>query len=163
MKIQQAAGVVVRNREHDEILMVHNRWRRCWEYPGGGARPDDHGSGRLTAQRELLEETGLRVRVRWLLGVDDVPRTLRRPLRYATYAALVSRSDVDRVGVKLSSEHDDWRWMHVDAVAGAPDLLTGLRDRLPRLLAPHRWPYRLLQDPANDWLPSSVAPQQPMW
>lgn len=152
MKIQEAAGVLVRNREHDEVLLLHNRWRDCWEYPGGGATTADLGCGQRTAQRELIEETGLRVRVRWLLGTDDVQRLLRPTLCYRTYAALVNRSEVDSVGVRLSGEHDGWRWVPVTEVADCPGLMPRLRDRLPRLLAAERWALTAESKIDEDWL-----------
>ncbi|MFJ6655354.1 NUDIX domain-containing protein [Streptomyces sp. NPDC091377] len=40
----------------DHVLLVFNRFRRCWELPGGLIDPGE--SAREAAERELLEESG---------------------------------------------------------------------------------------------------------
>jgi ADP-ribose pyrophosphatase YjhB (NUDIX family) len=66
---------------HDgRVLLVRRSrapWPGCWDVPGGFCGPDEHPIA--TAERELLEETGLVVRVTGLLGMwldayDDDPR-----------------------------------------------------------------------------------------
>jgi ADP-ribose pyrophosphatase YjhB (NUDIX family) len=42
-------------------------WRGCWDIPGGFCELDEHP--RLTAEREVFEETGLRTTVTGLLGI----------------------------------------------------------------------------------------------
>jgi 8-oxo-dGTP diphosphatase len=56
---------------HEGRLLLVRRarepWLGCWDVPGGFCEADEHPIH--TAERELLEETGLRVRVTGLLGM----------------------------------------------------------------------------------------------
>ncbi|GAA0937474.1 NUDIX hydrolase [Nonomuraea longicatena] len=75
----------------DELLLVFNRRRRCWELPGGMIDPGE--TPRMAAVRELWEEAGLSIadpvfagHARFLLG----------PERRVEYAALyTTRTSVD--------------------------------------------------------------------
>jgi 8-oxo-dGTP diphosphatase len=62
-----AGALVVRN---GKVLLVRRGiapYRGWWDIPGGYLESDEHPEA--GARRELLEETGLRVRLRGLLGV----------------------------------------------------------------------------------------------
>ncbi|MFF5174170.1 NUDIX domain-containing protein [Micromonospora sp. NPDC000089] len=56
--------------ERGDILLVDPRYKPDWDLPGGMAEANE--SPRLTAERELREELGLRLRVGPLLVVDWV-------------------------------------------------------------------------------------------
>lgn len=43
-------------RSGSRTLIVYNRWRKCWELPGGMIEPGE--SAEAAARREFLEETG---------------------------------------------------------------------------------------------------------
>jgi ADP-ribose pyrophosphatase YjhB (NUDIX family) len=62
-----ASGLVA----HEGRLLLVQRakepWRGCWDTPGGFCDTDEHPI--LTAEREVLEETGLEVRITGLLGM----------------------------------------------------------------------------------------------
>lgn len=62
---RDSAFVVLRSNGH--VLLVQPRSDRRWQLPGG--RLERGESPRRAAQRELLEETGLRVRLGALTGV----------------------------------------------------------------------------------------------
>jgi 8-oxo-dGTP diphosphatase len=72
------------------LLVQRSRapWRGCWEVPGGFCGLDEHPIS--TAERELLEETGLVVRITGLLGMwldayDDDPTREARKLTLNIY------------------------------------------------------------------------------
>lgn len=63
-----AAGALV--NDGSRVLLIRratNPWRGYWDIPGGFCDFTEHP--RLTAEREVLEETGLRIRVTGLLGI----------------------------------------------------------------------------------------------
>lgn len=70
-----AAGLVLKN---DRLLLVRRAfdpWKDCWYLPAGFVEVDEEPSE--AARREVLEETGLHVRVSRLLNgyfFDDDPR-----------------------------------------------------------------------------------------
>ena len=47
--------------DHDRVLLVHHKKVGRWLYPGGHIDPDEDPA--QAAQREVLEETGIRTRV----------------------------------------------------------------------------------------------------
>lgn len=69
METRVAAYAVIERK--GEILLTH--WRRGrmsgWTLPGGGIEPGE--DPKLTAKREVLEETGLESKIGKLLGVDS--------------------------------------------------------------------------------------------
>ncbi len=64
-----AYGIVV---DRERILLAH--WREAgrsgWTLPGGGLQPGEHPAD--AAVREVAEETGYRVRIEQLLGIDSL-------------------------------------------------------------------------------------------
>lgn len=133
--MRQAAGVVVRSVSTGAVLLVFNRWRRAWEYPGGGVSPADGGSPTATALRELAEETGIRLAApSWKLGTVGVQTRTGRELEYATFAACVA----GELPVSLSIEHSTYAWVQPDQLDDLP-MRSYVRDRLRCYLQDARW------------------------
>jgi 8-oxo-dGTP pyrophosphatase MutT (NUDIX family) len=134
-KHRQAAGVLVRAVDTGAVLMILNRWRRVWENPGGSMRPVDNGAPKRTAWRELREETGMNIPVRWVLSVDNSsPR-----LTYTTYAGLVA---VEMDGIQLSAEHTAFAWIKPEELLSgdAYNVAGYCARRLPYMLQADHWP-----------------------
>ncbi len=145
-KITVAAGIVLRTYDVDSVLLLWNRWRRRWEWPGGKAEKTD-ATLRATAVRETLEETGLVVPVDHYLGTVQLPPTnsprRRRYVHYSTYGTWVPTEQRVRVDNVV---HTAARWV---PVAYLDAYLAGeLLDRLRSYLGVETWP---------------VARQAPMW
>ncbi|MCI2423574.1 NUDIX hydrolase [Saccharopolyspora sp. K220] len=67
--LRAAAGALIQDAA-GRVLLVHPLERECWEIPGGVVERDE--SPPEAAERELLEELGLALRVGRLLVVDYV-------------------------------------------------------------------------------------------
>ena len=72
-------SLVVARAPDGRVLLGLNRWRRVWELPGGVREPNE--SARVTAGRELAEETGLGVTFDDLRWVGVAHFALVRPAR----------------------------------------------------------------------------------
>jgi ADP-ribose pyrophosphatase YjhB (NUDIX family) len=62
-----ANAIVVRDRRILLTRRAHSPWRGSWCAPGGFCEGDEHPV--LAAEREILEEAGVRARVRGFLGI----------------------------------------------------------------------------------------------
>ena len=62
-----AGAAVTRGNTLLLVRRAHEPWRGFWDVPGGFCEPGEHPI--QTAERELREETGLRVRVTGFLGI----------------------------------------------------------------------------------------------
>lgn len=114
----------------DRVLLVQrgrepNRGR--WSFPGGKVEPGE--AARATAEREALEETGVRVSV---LEVVDVYDAIFPPYHYcvADYLAVPVGADQPMPG----SDAQDARWVLFDEVDQYD-----LTDAMYRVLARARW------------------------
>jgi 8-oxo-dGTP diphosphatase len=107
-----AIGVAALIRdERGRVLVVHRTYSReePWALPGGwleGGESVEH-----TLERELLEETGLQVKVGNLVAVDRANFTLVVLLR----AELVDGTSLD--GFRASAEVNDLAWIELADVA----------------------------------------------
>jgi len=132
-------------RTHDVTLFILNGDRLAlirkpmfedgiWRPPGGGIKPgEDVGAG---AEREALEETGLRVTVlRYLVDAAALFRHPPHELEWRTHVFLATTDD-DDVAPRDEEEIAGARWGTLDELAGP------LRERL---LATGRafWRYRV--------------------
>lgn len=105
--VRPVAGAAVICLDHDRVLLVQrarepNRGR--WSFPGGKIDPGE--TARQAAEREALEETGLRVRV---LDVVDVYDAIFPPFHYcvADYLAVPEDDWIPKPG----SDVLDARWV----------------------------------------------------
>jgi ADP-ribose pyrophosphatase YjhB (NUDIX family) len=72
------------------IRRAHEPWKDMWDVPGGFCEPNEHPMD--TAAREVLEETGLTVRVTGFLGIwldaYDEPGTIGKRTMNVFYHAV---------------------------------------------------------------------------
>jgi 8-oxo-dGTP diphosphatase len=74
-----------------------------WDFPGGKLNPGETLHEALV--REVREETGLNVEVVRVAGAAESESPLRR------IAYLVMEARADGNSVRISEEHDDYRWV----------------------------------------------------
>jgi 8-oxo-dGTP pyrophosphatase MutT (NUDIX family) len=133
----------------DLLLVLQQAGGAWWEQPGGALEPGEDPVA--AAIRETFEETGLRIESPDLLREWAYRGVSGTPARSYMYVAESGHGDV-----RLSPEHTDFAWMHVDDYAHrwcgehldalAPtraDFLAGMRENLALL---------------RDWLRSQPAP-----
>lgn len=70
-QIRLGCSATLFNQEQDKILLTRRSDNGLWCLPGGGIDPGE--SIEETCIREVLEETGLRVTVRKILGIYSSP------------------------------------------------------------------------------------------
>ncbi len=104
-------GVLIHN---DQVLLLLNE-RGEWDLPGG--RPDPGEDHRDALKREVLEETGLDVKVDALLGEHLFEVLSRTFVRIAAYACRV----IGAPAVILSHEHLEMRWVPLGELGGTID------------------------------------------
>ena len=122
-----AAGAVTlrRRRGTTEVLLVHRPKYDDWSFPKGKLEPDE--DARTAAVREVLEETGVRIRLGPPLAsqaylVENGTGRLKQ-VHYWVGRAL---EDHDVSGYEPNAEVDDVRWVPVDE---APGVLTYAYDK----------------------------------
>ena len=114
--------VVVRDAEGRCLLLRRSaacgHWAGQWEIPGGKIDPGEAFDAAL--RREAVEETGLAVTLGGVLGASetDVDGKL------VVYLILSGR--LEPGAVRLSEEHDDYRWVGPGEIA-AMDLCPQFR------------------------------------
>lgn len=121
-----------------------------WRPPGGGVKPGEDPTA--AAEREALEETGLRVRLeRYLVVTDAAFRNAGRILPWQTHVVL-ARTDDTELAPNDPAEIAAARWGTLDELAGPLRAI---------LLATGRafWRYRVaLHDAALDAIRSGNGP-----
>jgi 8-oxo-dGTP diphosphatase len=122
-----AAGAVVLRRRHgrSEVLLVHRPKYDDWSFPKGKLDPEE--PSRTAAVREVLEETGVHIRLgpplqaqAYLFG----PRKDRTKLVH--YWVGRAREEADVSSYRPNDEVDDVRWIDAES---APKKLTYAHDR----------------------------------
>ncbi|MDE1833020.1 MAG: NUDIX domain-containing protein [Candidatus Micrarchaeota archaeon] len=106
-------GAMIQNGDKFLFLRRSNHtenWRRKWQLPGGrmewGESPLD------TMRREVMEETGLSLRGPVLAGAYTSMIRSRKGVEYHTLL-IVFHARTRSSRVRLSDEHDEYRWMTV--------------------------------------------------
>src|SRR6188472_2653359 len=109
-----AAGAVVTRsgREGREVLLVHRPKYDDWSFPKGKQDPGEHVSS--TAVREVLEETGVEIR----LGLPLLPQLYavsggRAKTVHYWVGHVVGDDDVS--GYQINDEVDDLGWFDLDS------------------------------------------------
>ena len=116
----QSAGVVV-FRPGRQVLLVHRPKYDDWSFPKGKLDRGEHAT--TAAVREVLEETGLRVRLGRPVSEQRYPVGQRmKTVRYWSGRAV---GDDDVSGYLVNAEIDDVEWVSHDE---ARERLTYSRD-----------------------------------
>jgi 8-oxo-dGTP diphosphatase len=117
-------GAVIKDRDGRLLLIKrgHEPGAGLWSLPGGRIEPGE--THQQAVAREVLEETGLRVECRRLLGTAELPGLDGAVIHVSDYLAEVT-------GGELGAGDDaaDARWVAAAELDGLP-LTEGLADYL---------------------------------
>jgi len=117
-----AAYALLQNSEGKFLLLRRSAESKTnakrWEPPGGKIEPGERLDEAL--RREVLEETGLQIAINRLLGAIDFE------LPAIKVACLIMEGHLTSGDIRLSSEHDAYRWLHLQEVRQI-DLATQFR------------------------------------
>lgn len=113
-KVNAAAGVIVKEGDDGrQILLIQraadDHWPHHWEFPRGKC---DHGKSEEIipcTKREIKEETGLSVRVLEL--IDTFQYLADGGTRLTTCYNYLCTMDPPNQKIKLSKEHQDYKWI----------------------------------------------------
>ena len=75
----------------------------CWDFPGGKLEEGEDPFAGI--EREVLEETGLKVKALQIVGTYHVTLEDKIPRRFIIYSANTLSGNL-----KISSEHSDFKW-----------------------------------------------------
>jgi 8-oxo-dGTP diphosphatase len=126
---RRAAGALILN-DRNELLMVRDRLRREWSYPGGYVGRSE--APLEACAREVHEETGLDLAPERYRLLDE--HTWRRPLGRLTFTTFAARVDESEAMVVRRQRFEllEVRWAPRDE---ALDLITlRLKERFGHLL-----------------------------
>ena len=105
-------GIIVNQREEFLILKLATSKKfpkEAWMLPGGRLDEDDQAGYGL--QREVLEETNLKIKV--VSPVHTARWGDEKPSKYAVfYLCILTRKDK----IKLSKEHIDYKWVKFSSI-----------------------------------------------
>jgi 8-oxo-dGTP diphosphatase len=126
--IVAAAGAVVlraRSKGTDEVLLVHRPKYDDWSFPKGKLDPGE--DARTAAVREVLEETGVAIRLGPPLSHQCYEvRNGSTRVKLVHYWVGRARGDHDVAAYEPNAEVDDVRWVDLETAGG---MLTYPRDR----------------------------------
>ncbi len=100
-------GVIVNKREEFLILSlpINKKYtKEAWMLPGGRLEEDDQPEFGL--HREILEETGLKIKV--ISPIHTARWDIEAPSKYVVFFLCKS---VGKQNVKLSHEHTEYKWI----------------------------------------------------
>ncbi len=112
-KVPVAGAVIIRKDEHgeDELLLIRrsktDSWALVWEFPRGKVRRGE--DVREGLKREVFEETGLKVDI--IKFIDKYTYIADRGTRISTEYNFLCKMINPKQEVKLSFEHDEFRWI----------------------------------------------------
>lgn len=133
-------GAIVHDRGGRLLLIQRGRepGRGLWSLPGGRVEPGE--TEHAAIEREMVEETGLRVRVVRLVGRVQRPSPGGATYDIGDYLCEVVEPDG---GTLIAGDDaDDARWVDADAYDTLP-LVEGMREILEQWDAlPPGWPHR---------------------
>lgn len=114
-ELHPGANTVLIN-ESNQVLLHRRADNDAWALPGG--RMEIGESIEECAVREMFEETGIRTRIKRLVGVYSDPKNyciLRYPSGYAVHYLIVVY-EVEQIGgdLLISEESTELRWFDVD-------------------------------------------------
>ena len=103
-------GAMVQNGDRFLFLRRsgHTNWGHKWQLPGG--RMEGGEAPIETMEREVMEETGLRVRNPKLAGTYTSMLKSSKGTHYHTLL-VIFHVKTRKIRVKLSHEHDEFAWM----------------------------------------------------
>jgi ADP-ribose pyrophosphatase YjhB (NUDIX family) len=128
-----ASGLVVRDGRLLLVRRAHDPWRDLWCAPSGFCDGDEHPI--RTAEREILEEAGIRARVVGYLGtwVGDYGVAARaEETEYVSVAYYHAEALDDEPGSADGVESSEVRWFASDEIPGPEQLAPP--DRFPAVL-----------------------------
>lgn len=113
IKIPVAGAIIIRKDIHnnDELLLIRrsktDSWAMVWEFPRGKVKKgEDVREGLI---REVKEETGLNVNI--IKFIDKYVYIADEGTRISTQYNFLCEMKNPKQEVKLSFEHDDFRWI----------------------------------------------------
>src|SRR3984885_2452104 len=116
----RCVGAVIKDRGNRLLLIKrgHEPGAGLWSLPGGRIEPGE--TDQEAVAREILEETGLRVGCRDLLGTEELPGLGGAVIQVSDYRAVVTGGDL-----VPGDDADDARWVSAAELDALP-LTSGL-------------------------------------
>jgi len=138
--LRPSAIALIFDATRKNILLTRRSDNGLWCLPGGAM--DAGESADEACEREVLEETGLVVRVIRLVGIYSTPH---RIIEYADgnqYQALNMAFEVEVTGgdLQLNKEVTEFGYFAVDALDGL-DVMCGTKDRIEDAVAQRDTPF----------------------
>jgi|AntAceMinimDraft_16_1070373.scaffolds.fasta_scaffold45629_2 8-oxo-dGTP diphosphatase len=124
---------IIFNKNGDKILIIKRSERERhesakWEFPGG--KLDEGQDLNNALEREVLEETGLFIIPTSRMAYIESQIIASGPYQGLPYVVIVGIGKKVGGKIKLSEEHDDWKWVDPKNL---PDL--EYRDHVKKSLA----------------------------
>lgn len=124
------AGALVIN-EKNQILVVHERYRTVsfWKLPGGYVNPGEEIGE--AAQREVLEETGIKTEFLSLLAFRHLPVAV---FGCSDLYFVVRLKPLSSEITKQDDEVEDCQWMDIDTFLSHPQVVNHVRNLVKQAL-----------------------------